>query len=299
MRRMSQQDSSHPVTEASLYLRALAGRIAAIYAAHTPARAAVLVGSASTGGSDEYSDIDMGPLYDTLPSDTQLDAARDQVIRDLGAVRLPRTNGDWYLVDGIYCQVALATLDAVDRHLDRALSPDFQEGDQKALSGWLHAIALFGEDIVEARRRRVAVYPEELAGATVRRYLHFQPLWLMPGYHAARDAALWFHHAAAENCLHVLGVLAGINCVYYSTFQFKRMQAFIDTLSLKPPDLAGRIERLLADVIADPPAAARELEALVAETVALVERHMPEIDVTDAKRYLGERQQPWQPQHQN
>jgi hypothetical protein len=31
----------------------------------------------------------------------------------------------------------------------------------------------------------------------------------------------------------------------------------------------------------------------VAETVALVEQHMPQIDVTDAKRFLGERHVPW------
>ncbi len=294
MRRVSQHDPAHPAGEASRHLRELAGRIAAIYAAHTPARAAILVGSASTGKSDEYSDVDMGLLYDEIPPEEQLDAARARVVRELGAVPLSRPNGDWYRVGGVYCQVGLITLDALDRHLDRALGPDFQEGDQKALSGWLHAIALHGEDIVEARRRRVATYPEELARATVRRYLRFQPLWLVPGYHAARDAALWFHHAAAENCLHVLGVFAGLNRRYYSTFQFKRMRGFIDTLQLKPPGLADRIERLLGDVTTEPPSAARELEALVAETVALVEEHMPEVDVSDAKRYLGERQHPWQ-----
>jgi hypothetical protein len=91
----------------------------------------------------------------------------------------------------------------------------------------------------------------------------------------------------------VLGVLAGLNRQYYSTFYFKRMRAFTETLTLKPADLADRIERLLAHLSSDPAAAANELEALVAETVALVERHMPEIDVTEAKRFLGERHVPW------
>lgn len=165
MRRVSQHDPAHPAGDAPRHLRELAGRIAAIYAAPTPARAAILVGSASTGESDEYSDVDMGLLYDEIPPEEQLDAARARVIRELGAVPLSRPNGDWYRVGGVYCQMGLITLDALDRHLDRALGPDFQEGDQKALSGWLHAIALHGENIVEARRRRVATYPEELAHA--------------------------------------------------------------------------------------------------------------------------------------
>ena len=290
---MSQPDGAPPASAASHVLLELAKRLAAIYVAHTPVRAAILVGSASTGESDAYSDVDMGLLYDALPTDQELAAARARVVTELGAVPLSRPWGDWYLVGGVYCQVGLSRLDATDRHLDRALGPDWQDADQKALSGWVHAIALHGQDLVEARRARVTPYPEHLAAATVRRYLRFDPLWLMPGYFEARDATLWFHHTAAQGCLHILGVLAGLNRQYFSTFWFKRMRAFIEMLTLKPPDLAHRIERLLANVTAAPPETARELEALVGETVALAERHMPEIDVADAKRYLGERQRPW------
>lgn len=291
---MSRRDLAQPISGASEYLRDLARRIAAAYVAHTPARAALLVGSASTGESDAYSDIDMGILYDALPTEEQFDAARAQVIRELGAQPLSRPiGGDWYGINGVDCQVGPATLDAVDRHLDRALGPDFVEGDQKALSGWLHVVPLYGDEIIERYRARVATYPEELARATVRRYLRFQPIWRSPDYFAARDAALWFHHAAGEGCLHVLGVLAGLNRQYYSTFQFKRLRAFTETLQLKPPDLPDRIERLLAHLSDDPAAAASELEALVTETVALVERHMPDVDVTDARRFLGERHVPW------
>ena len=296
MRRMSQRDAAHPISEASEYLRDLARRIAAAYIAHMSARGAVLVGSASTGECDEYSDIDLGLQYDALPTDEQLDAARAQVIRDLGAQPFSRpVDGDWYRINGVECQVGLATLDALHRHLDRGLGPDFLEGDQRALSGWLHVVPLYGDELVERYRARVATYPEELARATVRRYLRFHPIWYLrsPDYFAARDAALWFHQAATVGCLHVLGVLAGINHQYYSTFQFKRMRAFTETLNLKPADLPDRIERVLANLSREPAAAASELEALVAETVALVEQHLPEIDVTQAKRRLGERHVPW------
>jgi hypothetical protein len=91
----------------------------------------------------------------------------------------------------------------------------------------------------------------------------------------------------------VLGVLAGLNRQYYSTVQFKRMRAFAATLKRKPAELPDRIERVLANLSRDPAAVARELEALVTETVALVEQHMPELDVTEAKRFLGERHAVW------
>jgi hypothetical protein len=40
--------------------------------------------------------------------------------------------------------------------------------------------------------------------------------------------------------------------------------------------------------------AVAELEALVAETITLVETYMPAIDTTKAKRRLGWRQSMWQ-----
>ena len=293
MHRMSQLDLAHPVSKASEYLRDLARPIAAAYIAHTPALGAVLVGSASTGESDEYSDIDIGLQYNALPTDEQLDAARAQMIRELGAQQFPGPAGsDWYRISGVDCQVGLVTLDVLHRHLDRALSPDFLEGDQRALSGWLHAIALYGDDVIEQLRARVAIYPEELARATVRRYLRF-PFWGSPDFFAARDAALQFHQAAIEGCLHVLGVLAGLNRQYYSTFWFKRQRTFAEALTFKPADLPNRIDRVLANLSGDPAAAASELEGLVTETVALVEQHMPEIDVTQAKRFPGDRHVPW------
>ncbi len=55
---------------------------------------------------------------------------------------------------------------------------------------------------------------------------------------------------------------------------------------------ALRLERLFQS---ERQTALIELEALVAETVTLVETYMPTIDTTKAKRRLGWRQQPWQP----
>jgi hypothetical protein len=36
---------------------------------------------------------------------------------------------------------------------------------------------LYGDDVIEHLRARVATYPEALARATVRRYLRFHRLW--------------------------------------------------------------------------------------------------------------------------
>jgi hypothetical protein len=62
-------------------------------------------------------------------------------------------------------------------------------------------------------------------------------------------------------------------------------------MTIVPVDLAPRLERLFQ---ADRTVAVAELEALVAETITLVETYMPAIDTTKAKRRLGWRQSMWQ-----
>ncbi len=62
---------------------------------------------------------------------------------------------------------------------------------------------------------------------------------------AARDAALWMQQRVIESSHNILAILAGLNHVYFSTFQFKRMHAFVADLRIAPENLAARIEALL------------------------------------------------------
>src|SRR5262249_40848832 len=92
-----------------------------------------------------------------------------------------------------------------------------------------------------------------------------------------------------QSALDLLAMLAGINRVYFSSFQFKRMGAFAARLTLAPPDLANRLERLFDD----PHRAGDGLEALVVETLAIVERELPDLDTTRAGRWIGRRPERW------
>ena len=61
-------------------------------------------------------------------------------------------------------------------------------------------------------------------------------------------------------------------------------------MEIAPENLTDRLEALFKHAA---PVAVSELEALVRETVELVEIHMPQIDTSSAKQKLGWRQQPW------
>ncbi len=152
---------------------------------------------------------------------------------------------------------------------------------------------LYGQPYIDTWKERAAAFPPALADVMVRHHLSFFPAWGLIPYFRSRDATIWHHHILVESIHNLLEVLAGINQVYFSTFQFKRSRRFISQLTIAPLDLAQRIERLF---YARPERALPELEQLVDETLTLVEQHMPQIDTQPGRRRIGWRRPPWRPE---
>jgi hypothetical protein len=280
-------------TEPSRQLLALAREIAGVYVAELAPRALLVTGSAAEGVSDRWSDLDLIAHYDELPSEAAIGAAR----RRAGGGEL-HVLGPWdgdsfvesFPVRGVECQVAHGTVAATERRMDQVLVDlDVDSVFQKAMDGLQHGVPLHGADLIERWQRRLAGYPEALRRAMVEQHLRFFPLWMIGERMAVRDATLFRQQMLVETSLHLLAVLAGLNGVYFSSFQFKRMHTFADRLASRPSDLADRIERLFSA----PDQAADELEALVGETLTLVERELPDVDTSRPRRWLGRRPEAW------
>jgi len=88
----------------------------------------------------------------------------------------------------------------------------------------------------------------------------------------------------------ILGVLAGVNRVYFSPVQFKRTRRFVARMKVAPPDLAERLDGLFDAQVED---AIGGAEQLVAETLEVVRREVPDANLGALRRQPGERQQPW------
>jgi hypothetical protein len=282
------------VTGASRYLTALAKQLAAGYVAQTNPRAILLTGSAAEGVSDYFSDLDLIVYYEKLPSPDQLAAARMAV----QATDFSGLSGDekesfieGYVLQGVECQVAHLTVAEWERDMRSVLEAcEPATHVEKAISGLLAGVALHGGDLIEQWQAQAAAYPEGLAHATVEHHLRFFPLWLSPEWWQERDATIFYHQMLVETSLNLLAALAGLNHVYFSSFQFKRLHRFAGTLRLAPERLAERLDNLFA---LDRIEAGLALERLVEETFTLVEVHMPEVDTAAARRHLGVRQRPW------
>jgi hypothetical protein len=286
------------MTEASNYLFNLAQEIAQPYISTLKAQAFMVTGSVAEGQSDFYSDIDMTAYYDELPTEAELQAAREQ---NHGSERLwllgDRKTGSFaeaYLVRGVECQIGHTTIAAWEQSMAAVRETlDVASPLQKALSGTLICIPLHGEALINQWKTRLLDYPPELGRAMVTHYLRFFPIWGLQEWLITRDATIWRYQIFVEAAQNLLGILAGLNRCYYTTFQFKRMRQFIQTLALAPPNLAERIETLFEP---DLQAGAAQLEKLVTETVALVKQHMPEIDTSSVERRLGGwRREAWKP----
>jgi Nucleotidyltransferase domain len=290
-------------TDATAALRALAQRLADSYSAHAQPRAILLVGSAATGEADEYSDLDVLVYYDDVPPEEVVAEAP----RELGAEGYrgtawsdesgeadERGYSERYSLGGVECQVGHMSVGAFEREITRlVVDHEFNEELLKIMSGLFEGLPLFGEELIE-RWRRKAGYTEELQRTTIEKRWKFFPWWYFEERLRARDATAWRYDVLVQSTYGIVGVLAALNRVYFSTFEFKRAGKFISRLEVAPVNLAPRLNGLFDS---DEPRATAELERLVAETQALVAERFPDIDLAlewgGKQTRPGQRESPW------
>ncbi|MEM7336216.1 MAG: hypothetical protein AAF490_29315 [Chloroflexota bacterium] len=286
------------MSQASDYLYLLASKITKPYTALPTLRAAMVTGSVAKGLSDHYSDIDMTYYYEeTLPEESVLASIREGnggserkwIIGD----RKTGSFAEAFHIDGVEVQIGHTTIESWEKSMAEVLeNHNVDTPLHKAMEGTINSKALFGETYMAQWQAQIAGFPDELAEAMVQHNLQFFPLWGLEPHFSSRDATVWYYQSLVESAHRLIAILAGLNRLYFTTFQFKRMARFINQMSIKPNDLTSRLESLFST---DFQTAVSELESLVAETVALVEQHMPTLDTTKAKARIGWRQEPWEP----
>ncbi len=275
---------------------ALVDELTDAYLAETRPRAMLLVGSAVSGEVDGYSDVDLLLYYDAVPSEAELEAARGVVGAEhfVGTVWPEEGYSERYDVGGIHCQLGHVLIEAWEREIAKVV--DELELDArlvKQLMGLAEGRPLHGEELVEGWRRR-AEYTPRLQRAMIEKHWQFFPWWHYEEKLLRRDATIWRYDVLVQSAYNLVGVLAALNRIYYSTFELKRVQAYLESFEVAPPDLADRLEALFT---AEAHEATLELEQLVDETRALVAGRLPELDLAiewgGRPTPPGSREQPW------
>ena len=286
------------MNQASQYLLKLAKQKLQAYTIHSNAKAAMITGSTATGQADYYSDVEMFIYYDKLPSKQELQIARQQnqgsqPIRTFEDEE-QRFFGEFYYINNVQFQVGNSTIKFwEEEEMATVLEKlDVTSAAQKALLGMLECIPVYGDELILQWKRQIADYPDALARKMVEHYLNFFPLWAVKEHLAARDTTLFQHQIRLEAGQNLLGVLAGLNRLYYSTFQLKRMKQFIEQMRIAPQDLYLRLETIYRQ---EPLAVTDLLKKLIAETAELVELHLPVIDTSKVRQSLERQPYTWTP----
>lgn len=270
--------SSHAMMNPySALRRTIAQRVADAHGAPL----AFVSGSVVDELADERSDVDMSVVYDSLPPEAELRAAgiaagglpwfwQSGALADGGLVVA-------FKLDGTEVQIGYSDFATLNREIDEVLvkhNPDTPL--HKLAEGLLKAEPLLGADRLRALQARVAVFPPALGRAMAEHFIGRVTPWRAIGQLVHRDAPLWCRDLQVEACYRLIGALAGLNGVYFTTFQFKRMARFAAKLERAPADLVARIEALLS---AETSAAFDALHALEGEVVALLAGQWPDLDL--------------------
>jgi hypothetical protein len=265
------------------------------YATLPGAACGAITGSSAEGHADRYSDLDMTMYYDVMPPEAELRRVREQVSDGVLVWSMGQyADGEFaeaFRLNGIEVQIGHTTVEKWEAAIAAVLNGE-EPGSpiHKAMSGTLVSTPVFGAGRLAEWQARIRNYPDILRLAMVKHHLKFFRVWALVGRLETRDAGLWFRQMLVESSFNLLGVSAGLSRRYFTPFQFKRARSFIETLDIAPPDLANRLESLWTLPRAE---AASALRALVAETVDLVDRELPEVDTSAVRKSLASRDEPW------
>jgi Domain of unknown function (DUF4037) len=268
---------------------ALASQIGAAYASSDNARVVMVAGSVGRGSADRYSDIEVDVYYAEPPTEAE---RRASVERCGGTVELLAQDEDEWeeqmSIGGFSAHTStflVATMERCLREIvdECSLAPEAQT----RLFSLQHGITVKGEGQVERWREKAAAYPDGLQRAMLEENLRFGHFAYAAEMLAARDDLLALYETFVEAARQLLGALLGLNRIYLPAPGYlKSMDETIGLMAIKPADLSARLKRLFR---IEPTAAVGELAALIEETLALVEKHVPGLDTAPYRAALAKR----------
>jgi hypothetical protein len=249
----------------------------------------MIAGSVGRSSADRYSDIEVDVFYAEPPTEAERVAA---VERSGGAVELLAHDEDEWeeqmSIGGFHAHTSTFLVATMERYLREvvdqcSLGPEAQT----RLFSLQHGITVKGEDHVERWRAKAAAYPDGLQCAMLDENLRFGRFAYAAEMLAARDDLLTLYEIFVGTGRQLLGALLGLNRIYMPAPDYlKSMDETIGSMAIKPADLSARLKRSFR---IEPSAAVVELEALIEETLALVERHVPRFDTTPHRAKLAKR----------
>jgi predicted nucleotidyltransferase len=269
--------------EKTAELRAVAQRVAAALPPFV--EEIVLTGSVSRGVADELSDVEMLLVSEEVPPYEQCVAhATAARLGDIDAwVRLPDARHIGGVVDGVGFELVWWTRARVDERVRAIRAAEITDGRLTTADALVHGVALRSAGLLEGWQELLREYPSELTPAIVddatSMWRGYQPAGMLTVMRRGERLALM--ERLVEDAQRTVRIVFAVNRVWQPTA--KRLASRVESLMVKPPRLAERIEDALTEP--EPRAAVRTMYELAAETLALVP---DEIDVEPPRAWVAE-----------
>ncbi len=264
------------------YLLNLAKRVTKIYTDAEGIKSIAIGASVSKGQATEFSDIDIIMIYDKIPSDEFFDNAFKQNNGTDRQIMNKSESGclEIYYVDGVECQFSHSLKDFYEHVLTEILEKNSTEPMPHLIAdGMQTVIPLYGKDYIDEIKTKFSKYPEELALKITERYFRFGPFDELRYRFQKEDNIIWAKDVISIYVKRLLGTLLGVNRKYIPG-DFRKISYVIEKLEHKPKNLYKRILNLYnqspKDIIED-------LFELTKEVFAIVEKYLPEFDISKTK----------------
>lgn len=277
------------VNEATSWRLALARHIAAAYIANPGVQAVVVNGSVGRGSADHYSDIEISVFWNDHPREADRRAAVAQAGgSDLQLWPLYQPDEEYsssYTVGGVKIDLGEFTVETIERFLDDVVEhADIADYKQLLIAAVVYGTPIHGGTLVRHWQARAAAYPRELSRAMVLAHCDFN--LGSAEVLAERDDLLMFYQLICNAQRQILGMLLGINRIYLANPHYKWLDQLVSELRIAPAALAFRLKQLFRT---DPKLAVHALQQMIDETLALVEQHLPELDLSAVRSPAGPR----------
>lgn len=259
----------------------LARELAPIYGAREGVKMVVLGGSPSRGLADAYSDLDVVVYWD------------DVDIAWLESIPLAEKGGQLHFVrrmgpeDAYLESYQFGPLKVDLGHSTLSLWESWTEAVlvqheiapplQKSIAGFLDAVPLYGQDLYESWREKLATYPEPLAEKMVKAHLGFFHRGVLNHQGLDRGDLLFVVDGTCQMLKKGLAILAGLNRVYFSAQEPRWIEHELSRWTIKPDRAWERIVEILN---ADRRDIEGLLESFLTDVLDLTQRNMPHLDLS-------------------
>lgn len=257
-----------------------------MFAANPAVRMVTLTGSAATGDADERSDLDLGVHWREQVDENWL---REPRLPALASRFRFATSPDWvaelYEIDGVVAEILHSRYGAAWENVLEAVFDrgEFTGENLFQLDGLLRQVVLHGDGDYETVRARLSAFPDDLRRRLIEHHLTFP--WLTQVTKAAeRRDLLLFADLTVEALKKALVVIGALNRLYVSSMWPRRTAEALEGMAIAPPRAAERVASILSTQ--DRRASVSEIASFLTDTVELVEREIPEVDTSVARRRL-------------